>query len=50
VARWNSFILEMVLGVREGNLYRMRDQTMGSIDKKCREIEEEEQVTPPVVR
>jgi hypothetical protein len=34
----------MVLEVREGNLYRLRGQRTGVMDKRSRETKEEEQV------
>jgi len=39
----------MVLGVREGDLYRLRGQPMRAVTNNSRETDEE-QVAPPVVR
>jgi hypothetical protein len=50
VPRRTSFRSTMVLGVREGNLYRLRGQPMGAMASRGRETEEEEQVVPPEVR
>jgi hypothetical protein len=50
VPRRSSFISTMVLGVREGNLYRSRGQPMRAVASRSRETDEEEQVVPPVVR
>jgi hypothetical protein len=48
--RRSSFRSTMILGVREGNLYRMRDQLMHSVTSRSIETVEEEQGDPPVVR
>jgi len=40
----------MLLGVREGNLYRMRVQPMGVVAIRSRETKEEEKLSPPMVR
>jgi len=40
----------MVLGVREGNLYRVKGQLMHIMSNRSRETNEEEQVAPRVVR
>jgi hypothetical protein len=40
----------MVLGVREGNLYRLRGHPMSVVASRSRETDEEEQVAPRVVR
>jgi hypothetical protein len=40
----------MVLGVRRGNLYRLRGQPMRVVTSRSRETDEEEQVAPPVMR
>jgi hypothetical protein len=42
VPRWTSFRSTMVLGVREGNLYRLRGQPMVAMASRGRETEEEE--------
>jgi hypothetical protein len=46
VPRWSSFILAVVLGVREGNLYRLRGHPMSVVTSRSRETDEEEQVAP----
>jgi hypothetical protein len=40
VPRWYSFRSTMVLGVREGNLYRLRGHPMSVVVNKRREKEE----------
>jgi hypothetical protein len=40
----------MIIGVRDGNLYRMRDQPMCSMTSRSKDTDEEEQVAPRVVR
>jgi hypothetical protein len=45
-----SFRSIVVLGVREGNVYRLRGQPMRVVVSRSRETDEEEQVTPLVVR
>jgi hypothetical protein len=50
VPRRSSFRSTVVLGVREGNLYRLRGHPMGVVANRRRETEEEEKVAPPVVR
>jgi hypothetical protein len=49
VPRQTSFRSAMVLGVKEGNLYRLRGQPMGAMASRSRETEGEEQVAPQVV-
>jgi hypothetical protein len=42
----SSFRSTMVLGVREGNLYRLRGHPMSVVASRSRETDEEEQVAP----
>jgi hypothetical protein len=46
----SSFISIVILRIREGNLYRLRGQPMSTMDNSSRNIDEEEKVSPPVVR
>jgi hypothetical protein len=50
VPRQSSFISAMALGVKEGDLYRMRDHPMSVMANRRRETDEEEKVSPLVVR
>jgi hypothetical protein len=50
VPRRSSFRSMVILGVREGNLYRLRGQPMRAMTNMSREIDEEEHVAPLVVR
>jgi hypothetical protein len=49
VPRRSSFVLAVVLGVREGKVYRLRDQPMCVVTSRNRATDEE-QVAPPMVR
>jgi hypothetical protein len=42
----SSFISKVVLGVREGNLYRLRGHPMSVVANRRRETDEEDQVAP----
>jgi hypothetical protein len=42
VPKRSNFKLTMVLGVREGNLYRLRGQPMSVVTSRSRETYEEE--------
>jgi hypothetical protein len=42
VPRWSIFGSTVVLGVREGNLYRLRGQPMSVVASRSRETDEEE--------
>jgi hypothetical protein len=48
--RRSSFISMVVFGVRDGNVYRMRGQTMHTMVSRSREMYVEEKVDPLVVR
>jgi hypothetical protein len=50
VPRRSRFRSTMVLGVRKGNLYRLRGYPMGVMASRSRETEEEEQVAPRLVK
>jgi hypothetical protein len=50
VPRQSSFRSTMILGVREGNLYRLRGHPMRVVTNRSRGTNEEEQVAPLVVR
>jgi hypothetical protein len=47
---WYSFRSTVVLGDREGNLYRSRGHPMSFVANKIKETEKEEHVALPVVR
>jgi hypothetical protein len=48
--RQYSCRLVMILRVREGTLYRLRGRPMCFVTSKSREIDEQDQVAPLVVR
>jgi hypothetical protein len=50
VPRRYSFRSAVVLGVREGNLYRLRSQLMQAVTNSSRETDEEKHIAPSVVR
>jgi hypothetical protein len=50
VPRRSNFRSTAILGVKEGNLYRLRDQPMRAVNKSRKETDEEEQVAPLVVQ
>jgi hypothetical protein len=50
VPKQSSFRSTVVLGVRHGNLYRLRGHPMRVVASNSRETDEEEQVSPLVVR
>jgi hypothetical protein len=50
VPKQSSFKLAVVLGIKEGSLYRLRSQPMRVVASSSRETDEEEQEAPPVVR